>query len=102
MDLENFAASQKPTEAAAAKERLKAGGVAVFLMATYGEGDPTDNAVEFMKWLKEAEHAPDMFRALKFTVFGLGNRWVVLCGAGGGGADAGRRRRWNVNGRLQC
>ncbi len=27
--------------------------VAVFMMATYGEGDPTDNCQEFFEWLKE-------------------------------------------------
>ena len=26
--------------------------IAVFLMATYGEGDPTDNALGFTRWLK--------------------------------------------------
>ena len=26
----------------------------VLVMSTYGEGDPTDNAVSFMKWLKDA------------------------------------------------
>lgn len=58
-------------------DMLTAGGMGVYLMATYGEGDPTDNAVEFTKWLtdgtagKEAE-APA--KGYSFTVFGLGNR----------------------------
>ncbi|ODQ80733.1 hypothetical protein BABINDRAFT_166324 [Babjeviella inositovora NRRL Y-12698] len=40
-----------------------------FFMATYGEGEPTDNAIEFMEWLNSA----DDLAAVKFGVFGLGN-----------------------------
>ena len=29
--------------------------LAIFVMATYGEGDPTDNAQEFDTWLKETD-----------------------------------------------
>lgn len=29
--------------------------VAIFVLATYGEGDPTDNAQELMEWLKAGE-----------------------------------------------
>ena len=34
-------------------------------MATYGEGDPTDNAMEFYEWLKEST---DDLNGLKYTV----------------------------------
>jgi NADPH-ferrihemoprotein reductase len=37
------------------KEELNGETVAVFMMATYGEGDPTDNCQEFFDWLKEGE-----------------------------------------------
>ena len=61
-----------------AAELLRGGGLALFLMATYGEGDPTDSAQDFVRWLK-AERAPDGADArplagLSFSVFGLGNR----------------------------
>ena len=46
-------------------------GFAVFCMATYGEGDPTDNAIEFHNYLKDADID---LSGLKFSVFGLGNR----------------------------
>ncbi len=44
--------------------------LAVFMMATYGEGDPTDNAQEFNEWLKNNND----LKGLNFAVFGLGNK----------------------------
>lgn len=41
-----------------------------FLVATYGEGEPTDNAVEFFNWL---EGDADQITNIRYTVFGLGN-----------------------------
>ncbi|KAJ7309012.1 hypothetical protein JRQ81_008297 [Phrynocephalus forsythii] len=45
--------------------------LAVFCMATYGEGDPTDNAQDFYDWLQETD--ADL-SGIKFAVFGLGNK----------------------------
>lgn len=45
--------------------------LAVFMMATYGEGDPTDNAQELFEWLK---NGGDDLQGLNFAVFGLGNK----------------------------
>jgi len=45
--------------------------LAIFCLATYGEGDPTDNALEFYEWLNNS--AQDL-NGMKFTVFGLGNK----------------------------
>ncbi|CAI5759352.1 unnamed protein product [Candida verbasci] len=42
----------------------------IFILATYGEGEPTDNALEFFEWL---DNEADTLSTLKFTVFGLGN-----------------------------
>ena len=41
-----------------------------FIVATYGEGEPTDNADEFHTWLTDEA---DTLSTLRFTVFGLGN-----------------------------
>ncbi|KAG5885625.1 hypothetical protein JTB14_006171, partial [Gonioctena quinquepunctata] len=45
--------------------------LAVFCLATYGEGDPTDNAMEFFEWLQNGD--ADL-TGLNYAVFGLGNK----------------------------
>ncbi|KAL4660537.1 NADPH-cytochrome P450 reductase isoform X1 [Arapaima gigas] len=45
--------------------------LAIFCMATYGEGDPTDNAQEFFDWLQETSDSLD---GVNFAVFALGNK----------------------------
>ncbi|XP_043191359.1 NADPH--cytochrome P450 reductase-like isoform X1 [Amphibalanus amphitrite] len=45
--------------------------LAIFVLATYGEGDPSDNAQEFHEWLKETD--VDL-SGINYTVFGLGNK----------------------------
>jgi NADPH-ferrihemoprotein reductase len=54
------------------REDLIAGGVAIFVVATYGEGDPTDDAIDFTQWLRSP--STPKLPNLKFAVFGLGNR----------------------------
>jgi len=44
--------------------------LAVFCVATYGEGDPTDNAQAFFDWLQEGTASVN---GLRYAVFGLGN-----------------------------
>ena len=41
-----------------------------FLTATYGEGEPTDDAVDFYEWLN---NEADTLSNIRFSVFGLGN-----------------------------
>lgn len=87
---------------------MKEGGIALFLMATYGEGDPTDSAVDFTKWLKattkeldgsfadasaaaagEAERGKPLSSSkLQYAVFGLGNRQYQYFNAMGKLTDA--------------
>ncbi|XP_039300847.1 NADPH--cytochrome P450 reductase-like, partial [Nilaparvata lugens] len=45
--------------------------LAVFCLATYGEGDPTDNAMDFYEWLQNG--SADL-TGLNYAVFGLGNK----------------------------
>jgi len=49
----------------------------ILMLATYGEGDPTDNSIEFFQWLQNKDLAGDACAGMKFTVFGLGNRQYV-------------------------
>lgn len=44
---------------------------AIFIMSTYGEGDPSDNATSFLSWLATT---PELsLQNLRFIAFGLGN-----------------------------
>jgi len=56
-------------------DELKDAKLAIFLMATYGEGEPTDNAADFYSWMqnKDGDIEDGFLDGLKFTVFGLGN-----------------------------
>lgn len=51
---------------------------AFFVMATYGEGEPTDNAVQLMQNLQddsfEFSNGQRTLDGLKYVVFGLGNK----------------------------
>jgi len=52
------------------EEEIGGPALAVFCLATYGEGDPTDNAQAFFDWLQEGGIE---FSGLRYAVFGLGN-----------------------------
>ena len=54
------------------KANLAAGGKAVIISSTWGEGDPPDNAVNFWNWLN-ADSAPRL-ENLQFAVLGLGDK----------------------------
>lgn len=44
--------------------------LAVFCLATYGEGDPTDNAMEFYEWLQNGEaDLTGLNYAVRFKIF---------------------------------
>lgn len=57
-------------------DALPENAAAIFVMATYGEGEPTDNAVSLIEFLKESPQFTqgDSLDNLKYVVFGLGNR----------------------------
>eukprot|EP00922_Rhytidocystis_sp_ex-Travisia-forbesii_P038150 GHVS01056813.1.p1 GENE.GHVS01056813.1~~GHVS01056813.1.p1 ORF type:complete len:739 (+),score=90.93 GHVS01056813.1:235-2451(+) len=46
----------------------------VFVVATYGEGEPTDNAADANRWLCSKQREEGCLQSTKFAVFGLGNR----------------------------
>merc|ERR1719285_644247 len=58
--------------------------LAVFMLATYGEGDPTDNAVEFNEKLTNDDLD---LSGMNFAVFGLGNKTYEHFNAMGKFAD---------------
>lgn len=54
------------TQIKSLEEDLEGPTLCVFMMATYGEGDPTDNAQEFYEWLK----SDNDLNGLNYAVFG--------------------------------
>lgn len=58
-------------------DQLPEDSVAFFVMATYGEGEPTDNAVGLMEFVEGEDVAfsqGDRLDNLNYVIFGLGNR----------------------------
>jgi NADPH-ferrihemoprotein reductase len=45
--------------------------LAIFILSTYGEGDPSDNANQFWEWTNKLQGDP--LASLRYAAFGLGN-----------------------------
>jgi NADPH-ferrihemoprotein reductase len=50
---------------------IPATNLTIFILSTFGEGDPSDNAVAFWEWIEKADVS---LSNLHYMAFGLGNR----------------------------
>jgi len=57
------------------EKELKEAKFVVLVFATYGEGEPTDNAKDFYEWIRSEDRGQDLnLSGVQYTVFGLGNK----------------------------